>query len=41
MVVWFLLEFPSLLYRISLKSTAWLYLPLIYFASSPAEPRDR
>ena len=27
---------PSLLYRYSLKSTAWLYLPIIYIASLPA-----
>ncbi len=40
LVVGFLLGLPFLLYRISLKSTAWLYLPLIYFAFSPTKRQD-
>jgi hypothetical protein len=40
LVVGFFLEFPALLFRISLKSTAWLYLPLVYFAFLPARRRD-
>ena len=31
---------PSLLYRYSLKSTCWLYLPLIYLAHLPGRLRD-
>jgi hypothetical protein len=31
---------PSLLYRYSLKSSAWLYLPLIYVVSLPATLRN-
>ncbi len=31
---------PSLLYRYSIKSTCWLYLPLIYLAHLPRELRD-
>jgi len=31
---------PSLLYRYSLKSTCWLYLPLIYVAHLPGRLRD-
>lgn len=38
-VVGFFLEIPFLLFRISLKSTAWFYLPLIYFAYAPAGRR--
>jgi hypothetical protein len=33
------LYLPSLLYRYSLKSTAWLYLPLIYIAYLPGKLR--
>ena len=31
---------PSLLYRYSIKSTCWLYLPLIYLAHLPGRLRD-
>lgn len=31
---------PSLLYRYSIKSTCWLYLPLIYVAHLPGRLRD-
>ena len=40
LAVGILLEFPSFLYRISLKSTAWLFLPLLYFAVFPIKSRD-
>jgi hypothetical protein len=35
----FFLEIPFLLFRINLKSTAWFYLPVIYFAYAPAGRR--
>lgn len=36
-VFWFL---PNILFRITLKSTAWLYLPLIWIAHVPAHLRS-